>query len=127
VQYGPGVRALAVYLHQYQFVPMQRTGEILSGLCGCEILEGTLAEWVVLAAETLSPTLEQIAQGALASPLQHADEMGVHLGGKLHWVHVNSTRFLTHLAWEAGIRSARGHRHLAALPRALPTRSVGKL
>jgi hypothetical protein len=31
--------------------------------------------------------------------LQHADETGVRLEGKLHWVHVNSTRFLTHLAW----------------------------
>jgi len=96
---------------------MQRTGEMLSGLCGCEIAEGTLAEWVELAAETLSPTLEQIAQGVLASPLQHADEMGVHLGGKLHWMHVNSTRFrdAPGLAWEAGMRSARDHRYLAAV------------
>src|SRR5260221_9421478 len=86
VQYGPGVRALAVYLHQYQFVPMQRPCEMLSELCGCGIAEGPLAEWVELAAETLSPTLEQIAQAVLASPLQHADETGVHLGGKLHWV-----------------------------------------
>jgi transposase len=31
--------------------------------------------------------------------LQHADETGVRIGGKLHWVHVNSTRWLTHLAW----------------------------
>ncbi len=99
VQYGPGVRALAVYLHQYQLVPMQRTCEMLSELCGCDVSEGTLLGWVELAAEALSPTMEQIAQGVLASPLQHADETGVRLGGKLHWMHVNSTRWLTHLAW----------------------------
>ena len=29
-QYGPGIRALAVYLHQYQLVPMQRTCQMLS-------------------------------------------------------------------------------------------------
>jgi transposase len=98
-QYGPGVRALAVYLHQYQLVPMQRTCEVLSELCGCEVSEGTLVGWIECAAEALEPTMEQIAQGVLASPLQHADETGVRLGGKLHWMHVNSTRFLTHLAW----------------------------
>jgi transposase len=98
-QYGPGIRALAVYLHQYQFVPMQRTCQMLSELCGCEISEGTLAGWVALAAETLSPTMEQIMQGVLASPLHHADETGVRLCGILHWMHVNSTCWLTHLAW----------------------------
>jgi transposase len=98
-QYGPGVRALAVYLQQYQLVPMQRTCEMLSELCGCEVSEGTLAGWVELAAEGLEPTMEQIAQGILVSPLPHADETGVRLGGKLHWMHVNSTRWLTHLAW----------------------------
>ena len=98
-QYGSGIRALAVYLHQYQLVPMQRTCELLSDLCGCEVSEGTLVSWVECAAETLEPTMEQIRQGVLASRLQHADETGVHLGGKLHWMHVNSTSFLTHLAW----------------------------
>jgi transposase len=77
---------LAVYLHQYQLVPMQRTCELLSDLCGCELSEGTLLSWIELAAETLAPSLEQIKQGVLASPLQHADETGVHLGGKLHWL-----------------------------------------
>jgi hypothetical protein len=43
--------------------------------------------------------MEQIAERLSHSPLQHADETGIRLGSKLHWVHVNSTRFLTHLAW----------------------------
>src|SRR5438045_4021566 len=41
-QYGPGVRALAVYLQQYQLVPSERTCEALCDLCGSEISEGTL-------------------------------------------------------------------------------------
>jgi transposase len=99
IQYGPGIRALGVYLHQYQLVPLQRTCEMLWELCGSEVSEGTLVRWEQQAAEVLCPTMEQIAQGVLLSPLQHGDETGVRLGGKLHWLHVNSTHFLTHLAW----------------------------
>jgi len=100
-QYGPGVRALAVYLQQYQLVPGERTCEALSDLCGCDLSEGTLARWVEQAAQTLEATVAQIAEWLSRSRLQHADETGVHLAGKLHWIHVNSTRFLTHLAWHA--------------------------
>jgi transposase len=111
VQYGIHVRALAIYLHQAQFVPAQRTCEALAELCGCEISAGTLARWVQQAAVALEPTRLQIAEGILANPLQHADETGVRVKGKLHWLHVNSTRWLTHLAWHR----KRGHEALEAI------------
>lgn len=98
-QYGPGVRGLAVYLHQYQLIPLERTCEALAAMCGCRVSEGTVAYWVQQAAGTLEPTMRQIADGILASGLQHGDETGVRLSGKLHWLHVNSTRWLTHFAW----------------------------
>ncbi len=98
-QYGTGVKALAVYLHQYQLVSMERTAEVLQDVCGCRISEGTLVSWEQEAASRLEPTVEQIAERVACSRLQHADETGMRLGGKLHWIHVNSTRFLTHLAW----------------------------
>lgn len=110
-QYGAHVRALAVYLHQAQFVPAQRTCEALAELCGCELSAGTLARWMHQAATVLKPTLSQIAEGILASPLQHGDETGVRVNGKLHWLHVNSTRWLTHLAWHR----KRGHEALEAI------------
>jgi transposase len=43
--------------------------------------------------------LEGHVEVLVVNPLQHANETGVRLGGKLHWMHVNSTRWLTHLAW----------------------------
>lgn len=61
-QYGSGVRALAVYLNQYQLVPSERTCVALSDLCGCELSEGTLARWVEQAAETLEETVTRIAE-----------------------------------------------------------------
>ena len=99
VQYGPHVQALAVYLHQGQLLPTARTCEALAAMCGCHLSEGTLLAWSELAAERLGPTVERIAELIAASPLQHGDETGIRIYGMLHWLHVNSTPFLTHLAW----------------------------
>jgi transposase len=101
VQYGPNLQALAVYLHQGQLLPTARTCEALASICGCQISEGTLIQWSELAAERLAPTVERIADLLVASPLQHGDETGIRVYGMLHWLHVNCTSFLTHLAWHA--------------------------
>jgi transposase len=101
VQYGPHLQALAVYLHQGQLLPTARTCEALAAICGCQISEATLIQWSELAAERLAPTVERIAELLGASHLQHGDETGIRVYGMLHWLHVNCTRFLTHLAWHA--------------------------
>jgi transposase len=98
-QYGPRLRALAVYLNQYQLVPQARTHEALADLFGCTVSDGTLATWVEQAAATLAPTVAYIADLVAAGSHQHADETGLRIQGHLHWLHVNSTRWLTHLAW----------------------------
>ncbi len=98
-QYGPRVRALAVYLHHYQVVPQERTHEALGDLFGCTLSDGTVARWVEQAGDTLAPTVAYLADLVAAGAHQHADETGIRIAGKLHWLHVNSTRWLTHLAW----------------------------
>jgi transposase len=99
VQYGPNLQALAVYLNQGQLLPTARTCETLAALCGCQISEATVIQWGEVAAERLAPTMERIAELLATSPLQHGDETGIRIYGMLHWLHVNCTRFLTHLAW----------------------------
>jgi transposase len=99
VQYGPNLQALGVYLHQGQLLPTARTCEALMAICGCHLSEATLLQWSELAAERLAPTIERIADLIAASPLQHGDETGIRIYGMLHWLHVNCTRYLTHLAW----------------------------
>jgi transposase len=42
VQYGPRLRAFAVYLHDYQLIPYDRGCELLSDIYGCEISPATL-------------------------------------------------------------------------------------
>ena len=99
VQYGPHLQGLAVYLHQGQLLPTARTCEALAALCGCHLSEGTLLQWSEQASELLAPTVERIAELIAASPVQHGDETGIRIYGMLHWLHVNSTPWLTHLAW----------------------------
>jgi transposase len=50
------------------------------------------------ASERLAATVEQIADWLSVARVQHEDETGVRIGGKLHWLHMNCTNWLTHLA-----------------------------
>src|SRR6266571_3315840 len=93
------VAGRVVDLNQYELVPMERTCQIMRQLLGCSISEGTLTTWVQLASRGLQETCHKIKQWLIASPLMHEDETGGHIGKKLHWFHVNSTAFLTHLQW----------------------------
>ena len=88
------MRALAVYLNQYHLLPEVQTCEVLADLLGCSFSDGTVTGWVQKAALRLAPTVAHIAELVVASPVQHADEAGVRLEGKLHWLHVNSIRWL---------------------------------
>lgn len=97
-QYGPQIRALAVYLVEEQLVPLGRVQRVLADLFGMRLGRGTLVGWLQQAATALEPV-----EGALKTALQHApvlhcDETGVRRAGKLAWVHVTSTARLTHYA-----------------------------
>jgi len=98
-QYGPGVRSLAVYLSQYQLLPMERIGEVFTDLFSCRFSEGTLTNWIQEAAHTLAPTMLVLKRLLLAQKLDHVDETGARVKGLLHWFHVNSTRWLTLYHW----------------------------
>jgi transposase len=98
-QSGPRVQALAVYLSQFQLVPMERTCEALNDLCQCQLSEGTLVNWVAQAATMLTPTIQYLKTLLIAGALQHADETGIRIKGLLHWMHVNATRWLTLYSW----------------------------
>lgn len=45
VSYGPGVRALALYLLAGQHLPLARTAELLSDVLALPVSEGSLAGW----------------------------------------------------------------------------------
>ncbi len=127
MQYGPKIRALAVYLHEYQLVPLVRVSELLCDLCAREMSEGTVLTWVEFAAEQLAPVVAQIADWLSASPLQHADETGMRIAGKLR-LPACQQHPLSHpsgLACQARPTSVGRHWDLATFSWARHARSVG--
>jgi transposase len=97
-QYGPRLRAFAVYLVEQQLVPYARVRELLRDLFGVALSGGTLVAWVRAAATTLEPVEEQIKAALGRAPVLHSDETGVRQRGHLAWAHVASTARLTHYA-----------------------------
>jgi transposase len=100
-QYGPRLRALAVYLVTQHFVPYARTRDLLADLTGARLSVGTLVEWVQQSAETLKPIEEELKVALQRAPALHSDETGVRRSGRLAWAHVASTAQLTHYAIHA--------------------------
>jgi transposase len=96
VQYGPRIKAVAVYLNQYQLVPYARVGEILESLYGARLCEGSLLNVNQQAYDHLEDTGNQIKAALLQQDVLHADESGIRVEGKLHWVHTLGNARLTH-------------------------------
>ena len=98
-QYGPRMQSLAVYLSQFQLLPLQRIQDLFVDLGLGSVSEGSIVTWVQQAAERLKPTLETLKMVLLRSRLTHVDETGGRIGGVLHWFHVMGTPWLTVYQW----------------------------
>ena len=99
VQYGPEVRSVAVYLYHYQYVSLERTVAAMADQYHIHISEGTLVQWVQAAAEQVTPAVNHIKELVIQCRQAGGDETGIRVQGKLGWLHVASSRWLTHLAW----------------------------
>lgn len=111
-QYGPRLRAVAVYLSQYQLVPMERICDALSDVFGAEgFSEGTLDSALDECHQSLAAIEETTKEGLRQAEVEHFDETGLEVGGKLNWLHVACTATLTHYGWAAkrGPAGADGH------------------
>lgn len=111
VQYGPGVKAAAVYLKNYQLLPYERTCELLGDLFACPISEGTLANILGECSDRLEQPDGQIKAHLVQAPVVHFDESGSRVDRKLWWVHVASTATATYYA----IHPKRGTEAFAAI------------
>ena len=89
-QYGNNIKAFCAYLQNYQMLPYARCSELIEDLTGHRIAIGSLSNFQRRCFEMLLPYQEEAKRQLLKSPVLHADETGVRLNGKNHWVHVLS-------------------------------------
>lgn len=94
-QYGPRFRGLMIYFNNRQFIPYDRLTEVSEDVFGQPLSEATVVRANQRVYRNLAP-FEQEVKGLLPqAALVHADESGLRVAGKLHWLHVVCTPWLT--------------------------------
>jgi transposase len=93
--YGPGVRALIVYLAVHQHLPVDRTAQLLADVLGAPVSTGTVAAAVTQAAAKVAAAVAVIRDRLIAAAVAHFDETGARIAGRLHWLHVAATALYT--------------------------------
>ena len=96
-QYGPGVKATAVYLSQHQLIPQARVQDAIKTQYGLNLSKGSVNNFNILAAKKLRTFgFEKWLQGQLLkAPVLHADETGIDVNAVRFWIHCLCTENLT--------------------------------
>jgi transposase len=99
VQYGPRVKALGLYLLDFQLLPYQRIAEFFADLFDAPLSPGMLHKAQQSASERLVPVVEKIRVALTKAAVVHFDETGFRIIGRLHWLHSASTALLSYYTW----------------------------
>lgn len=111
VQYGPRLKAHAVYLSQYQLLPYERVREYFEDQVGIPLSAGSLFNFNQDAFDKAQGFEYWVKDRLAESELIHADETSINIGGQRHWLHCASNDGLTWLAPHAH----RGHEAMEAI------------
>lgn len=95
IQYGPNIRATAVYLSTEQFVAKKRATKLFEEIFDISISETALLSFDTECAKRLSQFSSLALDKIKKSEVSHFDETGYRVQGKTWWAHVASTEQLT--------------------------------
>jgi len=96
VQYGTGLKAHSVYMSQFQLVPYNRIQDYFADQLHIPLSEGSIFNFNKEAFRLLAVFETQVKNELTASDFAHADETGINIGGKGHWLHCVSNDYWTH-------------------------------
>ena len=95
VQYGPRVHASTALAVCANYLPVARAARLVAALTGVNVSAGFVAGVRGKAARLLAPFMDRVRELLPAVPVLYADETPARACGKLHYVHVACTEFLT--------------------------------
>jgi transposase len=87
VQYGDGIKAHAVYMSQFQLLPYNRIQDYFADQLQIPISEGTIFNFNSEAFHLLEAFEARSKDELSRAQVAHADETGINIGGKRHWLH----------------------------------------
>lgn len=95
-QYGPRVKAAAVYLNVQQLIPEDRVAQAMADLFGAAALcPASIVAWGERNADDFEAVAARIAALVTQAPVRHLDETGFRVAGRGQWLHTASTATLT--------------------------------
>jgi transposase len=83
--FGPGIQAVAAYLHGCQMVGFKRLTEVFEGLFGLTISQGGLSNMLARMGKPFSAVAEEIAATVRGSEVIASDETSARVKGKTWW------------------------------------------
>ena len=95
-QYGTNLKQFAVYLTQYQLLPLGRSAQLIEDITGHKLSAATLVNVNEQCSEQLSGFIEVLKDNLQKAPVVHSDETGFYYEGKRNWLHVATTEYLTY-------------------------------
>lgn len=95
VQYGTSLKSHSVYMSQYQLVPYNRIHDHFADQLNIPVSEGSIFNFNYQAFQLLADFEAWVKDNLASSDLAHADETGINIGGKRHWLHCVSNGYLT--------------------------------
>lgn len=96
-QYGTRVKAQAVLMNVYFKLPFKKIQLLFNDLFGYPINESTIYSAGRDCYEKLQQAEDVIKSKVAASNVVHADETGIRVKGKLHWLHTATSSLYTYL------------------------------
>ena len=90
VQYGSGVKTWAAYFPNQHYVSVERTAQIFEDLVEHGISEATILKSAEELSGHVEPAAQAVKEQLCQTELINADESGMRVKGKLHWLHVAS-------------------------------------
>ena len=97
VQYGAGIRALAVLLNIGFKLPLKKIETLFADLFGYAVNQSTIVSATQKCYKGLELSEKVIKNRLLQSLVAHFDETGLRVQGKLHWLHTCCNQLFTYL------------------------------